>query len=161
MSGSRAALSMRRASRAPGGFIAVCLRSDVRLPLMGSGLCAGFPSPADDYVEHALDPSRLIVTNPTATFMWKVCGISMVRAGILDGDYVVVDRSLIAKAGDVVVAVIDGMPSAKLVTKDAQGRLALDFADAKRTPLILDESSEALIWGVVTWSLTPHRPPGR
>jgi len=128
---------------------------------MGSGLCAGFPSPADDFVEDALDPSRLIVTNPTATFMWRVSGSSMVRAGIHDGDYVVVDRSLVAKAGDVVVAVIDGMPSAKLVTRTLNGRLALDFADVKRTPLILDESSEALIWGVVTWSLTPHRPAMR
>jgi len=145
----------------PTDLIAICLRPGVPLPLMGARLCAGFPSPADDYVEDALDPSRLIVTNPTATFMWKVSGSSMVRAGIRDGDYVVVDRSLVAKAGDVVVAVIDGMPSAKLVIKNGEGRLALDFADAKRTPLILDESSEALIWGVVTWSLTPHRPPRR
>jgi len=158
MLGVRTSPSLTRASTAPGGFVAVCLRSDIRLPLMGSGLCAGFPSPADDFVEDALDPSRLIVTNPTATFMWRVSGSSMVRAGIHDGDYVVVDRSLVAKAGDVVVAVIDGMPSAKLVTRTSNGRLALDFADANRTPLILDESSEALIWGVVTWSLTPHRP---
>ena len=145
----------------PTGLVAVRMRDGQSLPMMGPSLCAGFPSPADDYVEDALDPSRLIVTNPTATFMWKVCGSSMVRAGIRDGDYVVVDRSLVAKAGDVVVAVIDGMPSAKLVTRDTEGRLALEFADAKRTPLILDEASEALIWGVVTWSLTPHRPPGR
>lgn len=131
------------------------------VPFMGARLCAGFPSPADDYVEDALDPSKLIVTNPTATFIWRVAGISMVRAGINDGDYVVVDRSLVPKAGDVVVAVIDGLPSAKQVVRLSGQRLALDFADAAMTPLVLDETSEALIWGVITWSLTPHRPPPR
>jgi len=124
-------------------------------------VCAGFPSPADDYLEEALDPARLIVTNPTATFMWRVAGISMVRAGINDGDYIVVDRSLVPRAGDVVVAVIDNLFSVKRVVKLRGGRLALDFADENRTPLILAEMSEALIWGVVTWSLTPHRPVTR
>lgn len=137
------------------------LRRVLSLPVMGARLCAGFPSPADDYVEGALDPSTLIVTNPAATFIWRVAGISMVRAGINDGDFVVVDRSLAPKAGDVVVAVIDGLPSAKRVVRLPGGRLALDFADAALTPLILDEASEAIIWGVVTWSLTPHRPPAR
>lgn len=137
------------------------LRQVIPVPFMGTRLCAGFPSPADDYVEDALDPSTLIVTNPTATFIWKVAGVSMVRAGINDGDYVVVDRSLVPKAGDVVVAVIDGLPSAKRVVRLKGGRLGLDFADLAMTPLVLDETSEALIWGVITWSLTPHRPPVR
>lgn len=137
------------------------LRQVIPVPFMGVRLCAGFPSPADDYVEDALDPSTLIVTNPTATFIWRVSGISMVRAGINDGDYVVVDRSLVPKADDVVVAVIDGLPSAKRVVRLTGGRLALDFADVAMTPLVLDEASEALIWGVITWSLTPHRPPSR
>lgn len=145
----------------PGVLPIARLRTVLTIPVMGARLCAGFPSPADDYVEGALDPSTLIVTNPAATFIWRVSGISMVRAGVNDGDYVVVDRSLVPKAGDVVVAVIDGLPSAKQVVRLAGGRLALDFADAVLTPLILDEASEALIWGVVTWSLTPHRPPPR
>jgi DNA polymerase V len=139
----------------------VCFSPGTPLPLMGLRLCAGFPSPADDYVEEALDPARLIVTNPTATFMWRVSGHSMVRAGIQDGDYVVVDRSLTARAGDVVVAVIDGMPSAKQVVRLPDGPLGLDFADLQRTPLVLDAFSSASIWGVITWSLTPHRPPAR
>lgn len=126
--------------------------------LMGVGLCAGFPSPADDYVETALDPAKLIVTNPVSTFMWRVSGSSMVREGINDGDYVVVDRSLNAKIGDVVVAVIDGLPSAKLVRRGDDGRPVLDFAADDRPALILDEASQAVIWGVITWSLTPHRP---
>lgn len=131
------------------------------IPLMGVAVCAGFPSPADDYVEEALDPARLIVTNPASTFMWRVSGSSLIARGIKDGDYVVVDRSLAPKADDVVVAIIDGLPSAKHVVRLRGGGLALDFANPEMGPLILDEASEAMIWGVITWSLTPHRPAPR
>lgn len=134
------------------------LQPPLELPLMGTRVCAGFPSPADDYIEEALDPARLIVTNPVSTFMWRVSGSSMVAAGILDGDFVVVDRSLKVKPGDVVVAIIDGMPSVKRVRRKA-GRMILDFDNPTMGHLELDEASEAVIWGVVTWSLTPHRPP--
>ena len=129
------------------------------VPLMGVNLCAGFPSPADDYVEEALDPARLIVTNPISTFMWRVSGSSLIGAGINDGDFVVVDRSQKVKANDVVVAIIDGMPSVKRVKRLRGGRLALDFDNPTMAHLVLDEAAEAMIWGVVTWSLTPHRPP--
>ena len=130
-------------------------------PFFVRSICAGFPSPADDYVEEALDPARLIVSNPTATFIWRVTGHSMIRAGIADGDYIVVDRSLVPRAGDAVVAVIDGLFSVKQVVKLRGGGLALDFADEAQTPLVLDETSEALIWGVVAWALTPLRPVTR
>ena len=139
----------------------MCVENRVLIPLMGRPLCAGFPSPADDYVEEALDPARLIVTNPASTFMWRVSGSSLIARGIKDGDYVVVDRSLAPKADDVVVAIIDGLPSAKHVVRLRGGGLALDFANPEMGPLILDEASEAMIWGVITWSLTPHRPAPR
>lgn len=130
------------------------------IPLMGAHVCAGFPSPADDYVEEALDPASLIVTNPISTFMWRVAGESMISAGILDGDYIVVDRSLKPRDKDAVVAIIDGQPSVKRVVKRGRG-LALEFANPAMVPLEFDETSEASIWGVVTWSLTPHRPLSR
>ena len=130
------------------------------IPLMGAQVCAGFPSPADDYVEEALDFATLIVTNPISTFFWRVAGESMVAAGIMDGDYIVVDRSLKPREKDAVVAIIDGQPSVKLVVKRGQG-LALDFANPAMKPLELDEMSEASIWGVVTWSLTQHRSLSR
>lgn len=125
---------------------------------MGPSVCAGFPSPADDYVEQALDPAALLVTNPISTFMWRVSGHSMKDAGILDGGFVVVDRSLKPRNGDVVVAVIDGQPSVKRLKRSRDGNMALQFANGEMPPLILDEASEASIWGVVTWSLVPHRP---
>lgn len=141
--------------------VSVRLGKGQPLPFMGASLCAGFPSPADDYLEEALDPAQLIVTNPTATFVWRITGRSMIGRGINDGDYVVVDRSLAPRADDAVVAVIDGQPSAKRVIRLRGGRLALDFDNPAMSPLVLDEASEAMIWGVITWSLTPHRPAPR
>ncbi len=129
------------------------------VPVCAPAVCAGFPSPADDYVEEALDPARLIVTNPASTFMWRVSGHSMIDAGVRDGDFVVVDRSLEPRTGDVVVAIIDGLPSVKRVSGRGR-RLALEFANAAMPRLDLDEASEARIWGVVTWSLTRHRDLG-
>lgn len=126
------------------------------VPLMGAKVCAGFPSPADDYIEEALDPSRLIITNPASTFLLQVQGESMIGSGIMDGDYVVVDRSLAVKHDDVVVAIIDGLLSVKRVTKRG-GRLRLDFDNPAMGQLQLDEASEVIIWGVVVWSLTRHR----
>lgn len=128
----------------------------VRVPIASGAVCAGFPSPADDHAEDALDPASLIVANPAATFLWRVQGRSMIDAGINDGDLVVIDRSLTPKAGDVVIAVIDGLPSLKRVVR-RRGRLVLDFANGDMGHLVLDEASEAAIWGVVTWSLTRHR----
>ncbi|WP_461344292.1 LexA family protein [Brevundimonas sp. GN22] len=129
----------------------------ILIPLMGPSVCAGFPSPADDYVEEALDPAQLLVTNPISTFMWRVSGNSMRDAGILDGGYVVVDRSLKPRCGDVVIAVIDGQASVKRLSRSSEGTMSLQFANTDMLPLKLDEASEASIWGVVTWSLTPHR----
>ncbi|MNF09525.1 LexA repressor [compost metagenome] len=70
-----------------------------------------------------------------------------------------VDRSLTPRAGDVVVAVIDSQPSVKRLVK-RRGRLALECANREMEPLVLDEATEASIWGVVTWSLTRHRDMG-
>jgi DNA polymerase V len=64
----------------------VHLGPPLQVARMGRCLCAGFPSPADDYLEDPLDPARLIVTNPISTFIWRVSGHSMIGRGIQDGD---------------------------------------------------------------------------
>ena len=132
------------------------LQPKLELPLMGARVCAGFPSPADDYIEEAIDLSKILIFNPISTFIWKVDGWSVKDSGINDGDYVVVDRSVTSKAGDIVVAIIDGQPSLKLVRK-RMGRLILDFDNKAMGHLEIDEASEVIIWGVVLWSLTQHR----
>lgn len=64
------------------------------LPVMGTRICAGFPSPADDFLDGELDLTRILVKNKPATFLWRVAGTSMRDVGIFDGDVVVVDRSV-------------------------------------------------------------------
>ncbi len=89
-------------------------------------LCAGFPSPAEDFIEGALELPRWLVPNPPATFIWRVRGWSMKGAGIHDEDLAVVDRSLSPTSGAVVVAVVNGEMSLKRLV--AQGnRLSLSF----------------------------------
>ncbi|WP_342482102.1 translesion error-prone DNA polymerase V autoproteolytic subunit (plasmid) [Brevundimonas sp. BH3] len=128
----------------------------VLVPVMGAKVCAGFPSPADDYIEGAIDLSQILIINPISTFIWKVDGWSVKDSGINDGDYVVVDRSVTAKAGDVVVAIIDGQASLKCIRKRL-GRLILDFDNKDMGHLEISEASEVIVWGVVLWSLTQHR----
>ena len=78
------------------------------LPLLGRLLPAGFPSPADDYLDGEIDLNRFLIERPAACYLMRVSGPSMSGAGILDGDLVVVDRSLTPAPGHVVVAVLDG-----------------------------------------------------
>ncbi|WP_280137496.1 S24 family peptidase, partial [Methylobacterium sp. Leaf86] len=76
----------------------------VHIPIMGPTLCAGFPSPADDFLEGSLELPRWLAPNPPATFAWNISGDSMRGAGIFDRDLAVVDRSLKAVHDSVVVA---------------------------------------------------------
>jgi DNA polymerase V len=126
------------------------------LPLVGFRICCGFPSPADDWIEDAIDVSRLVVTNPAATFLWRASGDCMTPT-ILDGDYLVCDRSLAPVSGDVVVAVVDGEPTVKRLAYVA-GRPTLSHDNPLSPQFAPDPHSEISIWGVVAWSLRAHRP---
>lgn len=132
----------------------------VRVPVMGWRVCAGFPSPADDFIEDEIDLPRWLAPNPPATFVWRVAGWSVVGAGIHDADLAVVDRSLSPVAGDIVVAVIDAEPSLKRYRIEGN-RDVLAFENPDLPPFTLEESVEALIWGVVRVSLRLHLPLAR
>ena len=97
-------------------------RSRLTLPLAGERVAAGFPSPADDYVEVGIDLNEQLIHHPTSTFFLRVSGDSMLGAGIHDGDLLVVDRSLDARPGRVVVAVLDGAFTLKRLVRH-RGRL--------------------------------------
>ncbi|MFG5120611.1 LexA family protein [Methylorubrum sp. POS3] len=127
----------------------------VRVPVMGQALCAGFPSPADDFQEQAIELPRWLVPNPPATFLWRIAGFSMRDAGIHDGDLACVDRSLAPGHGSIVVAAVDGEMSIKrLVVEGNTARLAFDNADL---PIYaLQELAEAAVWGVVRFTIRWH-----
>lgn len=124
----------------------------LRIPLFGHSVPAGFPSPADDYVEDQLDLNQLLVHNKAATFFLRVKGDSMEDAGIHDGDIIVVDRSVEATDRAVVVAVIDGELTVKrLVWRN--GIAELHAENPQYAPIRFKEGQELTIWGVVTSSV--------
>ena len=127
----------------------------VHIPILGQALCAGFPSPADDFLEGALELPRWLAPNPPATFAWNISGDSMRGAGIFDRDLAVVDRSLTAGNGSVVVAAIDGQMSIKrMVIEGNLPRLAFDNPDMPA--FATEEMAEGEIWGVVRFSIRWH-----
>ena len=86
-------------------------------PLFMCGVSAGFPSPADDYIERLLDLNELLIKNPPATFFVKVAGDSMTGAGINDGDILIVDRSIEATNRKIVIAAVNGELTVKRLVK--------------------------------------------
>ena len=132
---------------------------ELRLPLIGPRVEAGFPSPADDFIERSLDLNEQLVANPIATFFVRASGHSMDGAGIHDGDLLVVDRALTPTSGNIVVAIVDGGLTVKRLSK--QGLKASLLPDPSGEdqdtykPIEITIETDAIIWGVVTWSL--HR----
>jgi len=125
------------------------LTTRYKLPIFLGRLPAGFPSPADDYLEGKLDINKHLVKHPAATFYVRVSGDSMLGAGIHCGDLLVVDRSLEAKNGNVVVAVLDGDLTVKRLYK-RDGVIRLMPENPQYQPIEIAEGQSFEIWGVVT-----------
>jgi len=113
---------------------------------------AGWPSPAENYVEESLDLHKLAVRNPPATFFMRVTGDSMTGAGIHNGDLLVVDRSRSPVSSNVVVAVVDGELTIKRLTK-RKGRLYLCPENPAYPEIDITDQEETSIWGVATYVL--------
>ena len=124
------------------------------LPLAGERVAAGFPSPADDYVEVGIDLNDQLIRHPTSTFFLRVSGDSMIGAGIHDGDLLVVDRSLDPRPGRVVVAVLDGAFTLKRLAR-YRGRLRLEAANPEYPALELHRCGDVQIWGVAIHVIHP------
>jgi DNA polymerase V len=119
------------------------------LPVFLGRLPAGFPSPADDYLEGRLDLNRHLIRHPAATFFVRVTGDSMIGAGIHSGDLLVVDRSLEPVDRNVVVAVVDGELTVKRLFKQ-DGVLRLLAENQRYPPIEITGHQTFEIWGVVT-----------
>ena len=124
-------------------------------PLLASRVEAGFPSPADDYVERTLDLNEELITKPAATYFLRAGGRSMLGAGIHDGDLLIVDRSITAEPGMVVVAVVDGEFTVKRLSKKLTG-LVLTAEHPGYPPIAIGPDTDVRVWGVVKWVV--HRP---
>ena len=123
-------------------------------PLYASSVRAGFPSPADDYIEARLDLNTHLIKHPAATFFVTASGDSMKNAGIHSGDLLIVDKSIQAIHGHIVIAAVNGELTVKRLSRlDGHVRLMPENEDFK--PLDITEESELIIWGVVTYAIHP------
>ncbi|WP_084184951.1 LexA family protein [Desulfonatronum thiodismutans] len=122
---------------------------DVELPLYLSPVTAGFPSPADDFLEKRLDLNDYLVKNPVATYLVRASGDSMQGAGIHDGDILVVDKSVEATDGKVVIAIVYGEFTVKTLRK-RNGKACLVPANAEYPVVELTPEMDCEVWGVVT-----------
>ena len=121
----------------------------VLAPLYGHKVEAGFPSPADDYIEGKLSLDEHLIQHRDSTFFVRAKGDSMVGAGIFDGDLLVVDRSLNPSSGDIVIAVLDAELTVKrLIRRD--GMVILKPENPEFKEIVLKEGQELQVWGVVT-----------
>lgn len=124
------------------------------LPIFTAPVSAGFPSPADDYIEKKLDLNEELIKHPAGTFFVRVQGDSMKDAGILNGDLLIVDRSLTPKEGQVIVAVLNGEFTVKRI-KRIQKKLFLLPENENYKPIEIIEGMDFRIWGVVTYAIHP------
>ena len=124
------------------------------IPLFAERIAAGFPSPADDFLEDQLDLNEHLIQHPSATFFVRVDGDSMIGAGIHSGDILIVDRAVEAVNRKVVIAILDGELTVKRLHKQ-KGRLTLMPENDKYKPITIEDDSNFEIWGVVTNVIHP------
>jgi DNA polymerase V len=121
----------------------------VYLPLFCHKVAAGFPSPADDYIEGRLSLDEHLIQHKDSTFFVRAKGNSMVGAGIFDGDLLVVDKSLNPVSGDIVIAIVDGDLTVKRLIKRGE-RVTLKPENPHYVEIEFKDGQELQIWGVVT-----------
>ncbi|MBR3947488.1 MAG: translesion error-prone DNA polymerase V autoproteolytic subunit [Bacteroidales bacterium] len=123
-----------------------------------NALHAGFPSPAQNYMNGTIDLNRVLVRHRETTFFARVEGDTMKDAGIGNGDIVVIDKSLDAKDGDIVVAHLDGEFVLRRLQIDKKQKCAwLLPADSKSKPTKITDGNDLVIWGVVTYTIKKIR----
>lgn len=126
--------------------------TELELPYVDVGISAGFPSPADDFIELTIDLNRELIKHKDSTFFAKVKGNSMKNAGIFDGDLLIIDKSLEPQDGKIAICQIDGDFTVKRIKKENDVVwLIAENEDYK--PIKVTEENELMIWGIVIHSI--------
>ena len=126
--------------------------TELELPYVDVGISAGFPSPADDFIELTIDLNRELIKHKDSTFFAKVKGNSMKNAGIFDGDLLIIDKSLEPQDGKIAICQIDGDFTVKRIKKENDiVWLIAENEDYK--PIKVTEENELMIWGIVIHSI--------
>lgn len=126
------------------------------LPVADGGIRAGFPSPAQDYLESGIDLNKELVKNPSSTFFGRVSGDSMAGAGIEDGDLIVIDKSISASEGDIAVCFVDGEFTLKRIHIE-NNFVWLVPENPKYRRIKVTPDQNFMVWGVVTYSIKDVR----
>lgn len=130
------------------GYKKIC--PAIQLPLY-LGISAGFPSPANDYLEEPIDLNKELIKNPEATFLGRVRGLSMQDAGIGNEDILVIDKSIPPRNGRIAVCSIDGEFTLKRIAIGQGGSITLLPANPQFSPIEIREDNDFQIWGIVTY----------
>lgn len=116
------------------------------------GICAGFPNPAGDYLEVAIDLNTELIRHPAATFFGRVVGNSLEEAGVTEGDVVIIDKSLQPEDGDMCVCFLDGEFTLKFI-QHRKDEIWLIPANKAYPPIRVTQDNHFMIWGVVTYTI--------
>lgn len=135
--------------------VARLLKGSRPLPLFAFRVPAGFPSPAQDHLEREISLDEILQIRAPHTYLVRSGGDSMIRAGIHDGDLLVVDRSSEAVPGDIIIAAVNGEPTVKRLAKEGD-QVVLRAENPKYPPRYILEGDELLVWGVVRYSIRCH-----
>lgn len=122
---------------------------------MNSTVSAGFPSPAGDYKEEKLDLNQFLINHPVATYFIRVSGDSMMNAGILDGDILIVDRSLPPANHKIIIAEINNELTVKRL-KIAEGQTWLIPENDNYKPILISPDDNFMVWGVITGTIRKY-----
>ena len=132
------------------------LKTGLSMPYFEDGISAGFPSPADDFLHGKLDLNEYLINNPSATYYVRVLGDSMANAGIASGSLLIVDKSIEASNGKIVVAFLDKEFTVKRIKK-IKNKIYLKAENAGYEDIEITSEMNFEIFGVVTHSITKHR----
>lgn len=149
-------LNSSKVLREIGPIILVTPSTHISIPLAIEKVAAGFPSPAQDYIDRSLDMNEHLIKNEESTFIVRVASLSMLNAGIDVDDELIVDRSLDAKHNDIVIALIDNDFTVKRLMIDETGKW-LKAENPEYKNIYLSDGQELIIWGVVTYILKNTR----
>ncbi|MFD0762709.1 LexA family protein [Lutibacter aestuarii] len=123
--------------------------TSIQLPFVESGISAGFPSPADDFLDASIDLNKEFVKNPSTTFYGRVKGDSMINAGLNNGDLLIIDKSLEPVDNKIAVCFIDGEFTVKRI-KIEKDIIWLIAENEKYQPIKVTADNDFIIWGIVT-----------
>jgi DNA polymerase V len=124
-------------------------KEELKLPFVENGISAGFPSPAEDFLDSVIDLNKELIKNPDATFFGRVKGYSMKNAGLNDGDLLIIDKSLEPKNGKIAVCFIDGEFTVKRIKIEKNVCWLIPENDDYK-PIKVTQDNDFLIWGIVT-----------